>query len=108
MASYGQVFRGHIKIEIVQLKSIDFMTKNYCKDRKLLKEFAGALNYHPYRPFQREKLRKLRINSYYLLMRKCQPLFRRPRPRGSPPMLTQRDQLLSQNKIRLKMSILYI
>jgi hypothetical protein len=34
MASYGQVFRGHIKIEIVQLKSIDFMTKNYCKDRK--------------------------------------------------------------------------
>jgi hypothetical protein len=35
-------------------------------------------------------------------MRKCQPLFRRPR--DSPPMLTQRDQFLSQNKIRLKMS----
>jgi hypothetical protein len=34
MASYGQVFCGHIKIEIVQLKSFDFMTKNYCKDRK--------------------------------------------------------------------------
>jgi hypothetical protein len=64
MASYGQLFRGHIKIEIVQLKSIDFMTKNYCKDRRWLKEFADALNYHPYRTFQREKLRKLRINSY--------------------------------------------
>jgi hypothetical protein len=31
MASYGQVFRGHIKIEIVQLKSINFMTKNTVK-----------------------------------------------------------------------------
>jgi hypothetical protein len=31
MASYRQVFRGHIKIEIVQLKSIDFMTKTTVK-----------------------------------------------------------------------------
>jgi hypothetical protein len=31
MVSYGQVFRGHIKIEIVQLKSIDFMTKTTVK-----------------------------------------------------------------------------
>jgi hypothetical protein len=38
------------------------MTKNYCKDRKWLEEFAGGLNYHPYRVFQREKLRKLDKN----------------------------------------------